>query len=322
MSSEDKVSAANYLDSVDFDSIDSEIKGDGPDEESEGQLLDDYVNSVEGEEEEDTDLDDDDFVLDEDGEDKSSSKIDPEQLMDYTLKLKINGEEVEASVQDLADNYQLGVAARDKFNEASKLHKEASNVVEALKNPETVWDALEMLGHDVDRLADMRVVQKYQLENMDPRERQLWEKEQAIQKRERELEQRRQNAQREQQEKLAEEYKAQLRPKIEEALESNGMPKSQKMFIETVKTLKEFGDMGERLSFDQAARLTKRRLQEEMKAFYETTPEEELERLGAKGSKKKKPQKPTVNRQRRERTSRAKKQFKNSDEFFKSIRGD
>lgn len=107
-------------------------------------------------------------------ETKEPSK--PENLQ--SLKVKINGVEQEVKVEELLKTYQKSQGADQKFYEASQMKKQAEEVINILKN--RPFEVLEKLGLDIDELAEQRLLQKLQYEQMTDEEKELYESKEKL----------------------------------------------------------------------------------------------------------------------------------------------
>lgn len=103
---------------------------------------------------------------------KKESKEVKEEPSKETVKVKINGEEKEVKIDELVKSYQKGLGADQKFIEASKMRKQAEQLIEIMKtNP---FDVLEKMGLDVEALAEERLYRKIQFESMTPEEQEAY----------------------------------------------------------------------------------------------------------------------------------------------------
>lgn len=123
--------------------------------------------------------------------------------------------------------------ADQRFREAKALREQADEVrreAESLKQKllQRPWEALSEAGLDFDQIASERLYQRYQLENMDPETRQIYEENQRLQRMKGDLERQRQALEQDEQSKKnqaeVEYFKAQLLPRIGTAFEKAGVP--------------------------------------------------------------------------------------------------
>jgi len=158
------------------------------------------------------------------------------------LALKVRGEEHALDLDDstadaLARLYgttpdRLDVALQKDvygdraIKEGRQAQEQAKRLIEALRSPESVVEALEALGHDVDALSFKRLQAAAARESMTPEERAFAEREQALAQREarlREIEERGQEQERTQAEQQA---FASAQAGVLAALQEHGLPRS------------------------------------------------------------------------------------------------
>jgi hypothetical protein len=102
-----------------------------------------------------------------------------------TLKIKVNGKESDIDIDSMADDelsmkLQLAEAARVRMQETAELKKQFAEFQKAVKdNP---WEALKdpAFGLDLDKLAEERILQRYQEEMMPEQERKVMEYEKKL----------------------------------------------------------------------------------------------------------------------------------------------
>ena len=239
-------------------------------------------DDVYDDDDEEEDLDDEDL---EDDEEEEDTTPDPEQFLKYKVKAKVNGEEIDVSVQELVDNYQLGQSAREKFSQAAQMRKQSEEFINLLRSPQTVWNVLEQLGHDVETMAEEYIVERIKYHQMPEGDRRAMEAEkkyEALMRKQQESERAQQQAQLDAQ---AKQYEGQLTEDINGALESIGLVNNKRTFAKVATIMAQALQNDMRLSATQAARLAKKEIQEEVSGLLADSDQETLERLV--GSKEK-----------------------------------
>lgn len=88
-----------------------------------------------------------------------------------TFTVKVDGQDVEVSVDDLVQNYSLKAAAYKRFEEAAAMRKDAATVLEALKNPTQVPELLASMGIDFHKVAEDYLYNYIQEQNLPPEEK-------------------------------------------------------------------------------------------------------------------------------------------------------
>lgn len=108
-------------------------------------------------------------------------------------KVKVNGKEVEVTIDDLKKRYEHAQAANEKFQKAAQIQKQyesaqqeinkVKGVFEHLKsNPTSFFELADALGVDLDKLAHEHVLKQYKVASMTDEERRYYDMEQKLQK--------------------------------------------------------------------------------------------------------------------------------------------
>jgi len=144
------------------------------------------------------------------------------------VKRKVNGKEVEMTVEEALRKADLYGGAEDKFQEAAKLRKEVESFVDSLKsNP---LGTLKQLGIDVRDHAEQYLTEEVQREMMSPEERELQELRQFKQQQEDGRAQEEMTAKERQQQAQENQARSQAQQfydhKITEVLSQSNLPKT------------------------------------------------------------------------------------------------
>lgn len=108
-------------------------------------------------------------------------------------KVKVNGKEVEVSLDDLKKRYEHAQAANEKFQKAAEIQKQyqhaqqeitkVKGVFEQLqKSPHAFFELADALGVDLDKVAHEHVMKQYKVATMSEEERRYYDMEQKLQK--------------------------------------------------------------------------------------------------------------------------------------------
>lgn len=106
-------------------------------------------------------------------------------------KVKVNGKEVEVSIEELKKRYEHAQAANEKFQKAAEIQKQyqqsqqeiqkVKGVFEQLqKSPQAFFELADALGVDLDKVAHEHVLKQYKLASMSDEERKYYDMEQKI----------------------------------------------------------------------------------------------------------------------------------------------
>ena len=105
--------------------------------------------------------------------------------------MKVNGKEVEVSIEELKKRYEHAQAANEKFQKAAEIQKQyqqsqqeiqkVKGVFEQLqKSPQAFFELADALGVDLDKVAHEHVLKQYKLASMSDEERKYYDMEQKI----------------------------------------------------------------------------------------------------------------------------------------------
>jgi hypothetical protein len=183
-------------------------------------------------------------------------------------KVKVNGEEMEVTEEELIKGYQIRKAADEKFREASMLRKQAEEFISLLKKDPIKVLTHPSLGVDFKKLAEEYLYQQLEEELMDPKDRELKKYKAMIE----EMERQKQEQERAQQETMIEQLKAEYSQNyvkdITEALQSSGLPKNEFTVKRIAYYMYEGLRRGYNLSAKQVAPLVKEDYIKEQRALY------------------------------------------------------
>lgn len=101
--------------------VEEEAEADGPDDEEDDEF-----------EEDDEESDDEDEDVDEE---------DGSDLLSELVTVKVNGEEMQVTVEQAVKGYQLASAANAKFEEAAELRRASQEAVEFKESFDTLWSS-------------------------------------------------------------------------------------------------------------------------------------------------------------------------------------
>ena len=245
------------------------------------------------------------------------------------VKLKVNGKEVEHDLSDEAKTTELvqrGLSATETWQEAAKVRKQASELVQSLKtNPRAILESPQ-LGIDLKALAEEVLLEEYELEGMSEAEREYKLKTRQIEKDKAEQAKQQQiQAQKQQQEKIQQARQA-LNKNIADSLTSTKMPVNAHTLSQVTQVLKQMHAAGAQPDVQQAVSFVREKhLEEERARFSSLSPDELIDMIGAdnyerirehKLSQIKEQPKPKPKTQSKPKTS---KKYKSEAEFLREM---
>jgi hypothetical protein len=204
---------------------------------------------------------------------KSDAEIKPTEqpnagLGEKRYKVKVNGEELEVTEQELIQGYQTRRAADEKFREAAMARKQAEEFINLLKK-----DPIKVLSHpglgiDFRKLAEEYLYSQLEEELMDPKDRELKKYKAMIEEQER-IKAEQEQAEREAQiERLKAQYSQDYVKDITAALQDTGLPKNEFTVKRIAFYMAEALKRGYNLTARQVAPLVKEDYIKEQKALY------------------------------------------------------
>ena len=200
--------------------------------------------------------------------------------------LKVNGKTRE--IQDYNDMKrlaQLGLAANEKFQQASEKIRQAEAIVELLQtNPEK---ALQRLGFDVRQMAEEYLKTELQKEVLTEEQRKLLDMEQKLAEYEAEKKMREEQEKASRISELQRHYEAELSDKIIKAIETYKLPRNERTISRIAEKLYVALENGYEIDPLDVAPLVKQEVDEELRGMYGTLDVESmLQILGEDNLKK------------------------------------
>jgi hypothetical protein len=153
-------------------------------------------------------------------------------------EVNINGSTRKVSLDDLKAKYSLESASRERFEEAAKLNKQASTIMNLLKNDPMKLLTHPDLGLNFKELAENYLIGELEKEQMSPEQRSVMDRDNALQQREQELQRREQEIQNQRLAAQEEIFKQKFDKDIAQALIEAGMPKNAQTMMRVVDVLK------------------------------------------------------------------------------------
>lgn len=200
--------------------------------------------------------------------------------------LKVNGKAREIQdYNDLKRLAQLGLAANEKFQQASEKIKQAEAIVELLQtNPEK---ALERLGFDVRQMAEEYLKAELEKEVLTDEQKKLLDMERKLAEYEAEKKQKEEEEKANRISELQQHYEAELSDKIIKAIETYKLPRNERTISRIAEKLYVALENGYEIDPLDVAPLVKQEVDDELKTMYGTLDVESmLQILGEDNLKK------------------------------------
>lgn len=183
--------------------------------------------------------------------------------------LKINGKQREiGDYNDMVRLAQLGLAANEKFQQASDKIRQAEAIVELLQtNPEK---ALHRLGFDVRQLAEEYLRSELQKEVLTDEQRKMLSMEEKLAEYEAEKKQKEEDAKANRISELQRHYENELSDKIIKAIETYKLPRNERTIGRIAEKLYVALENGYEIDPLDVAPLVKQEVDEELRGMYGT----------------------------------------------------
>jgi hypothetical protein len=170
-------------------------------------------------------------------------------------------------------------AANKELQEGKALKKQNEQLIQALKDKGTLFQALEKLGHNPRALAEELLAQQLEEETMDPRERELKKAQQKLREYE-ELDKRQKEAAQKAREaelkkKFSDDYSAQFI----DALKESNLPPTKTMVAEMAKYIHRAAKINFQMTAKEAAKLVKEDIENAHRKLYGDVDAETLVKL-------------------------------------------
>lgn len=203
------------------------------------------------------------------------AKTPPEPVR--TLKLKVEGKELELPESEVIALAQQGKSAAQRFQEAARLRKETEAVVNFIKsNPK---EAMKHLGIDPRKFSEEVLMEAIQLEAMTPEQKRLHEAETKLKQIEAEKKRQAEAARQKEIADLTERHRQNYEKMFIDALSAEALPKT----AYTVKRMAELTIVAQKKGINvdsrQIAKLVREDYQNEIKALYQNSDPETLRQL-------------------------------------------
>jgi hypothetical protein len=214
--------------------------------------------------------------------DKAAKQEGAKKIAEDKYTIKVDGQTVELSKEDMIKYAQLGKAGQQRMAEAAQIKKEAMELVSLLKSdPESILSDPAILGsrEEVVKFAQKILAKQLEEETKSP---ELREKERL----EKELEELRNKFKTEEERKRTEEYERlvadeerRLDEEITEAIDTSGLPKSPFVLKRIADVLLSAAENEKDISPKQAMNIVKKEMMRDLKEFFGGTPEDLIEEL-------------------------------------------
>jgi len=197
-------------------------------------------------------------------------------------KIKVDGEELELSQEEMIKYAQLGKAGQKRMAEAARIKQEAFQLIELLRtDPERVLADPDILGSEKAVVEFAKKILSRELEE-EQKSPEVREKERLQRELEREREERRREKEerdRAEYERLVQEQEMKLEEEIQEAFEVTGLPRSPYVLKRFTDVMLSFAKSDKDITPKQAMNIVKKEMHKDIQNLLSVSPEDILENL-------------------------------------------
>jgi hypothetical protein len=214
--------------------------------------------------------------------DKAAKQEGAKKVSDDKYKIKVDGEDIELSRDELVKYAQMGRAGQKKMQEAAQVRQEAIHLVEMLRsNPRAVLSDPAILGSEeaVLKFAQEILANKFEEEQKDPSVLRAEKAEKELEELRKEKKTSEERRQQEEYQRMVQQEEAQLENQITDAFESSGLPKSPFVLKRLADVMISAAESDKNITPKMALNIVKREMQKDLKEYFDMTPEDALEEL-------------------------------------------
>lgn len=213
---------------------------------------------------------------------KAAEKVDAKQVKGDPSKfaIKVDGEVLELSKEEMVKYAQLGKAGQSRMEEAARIKQEALQLVQMLRtDPESVLADPYILGSEdkVIELAQKILSRKLEDEQKSPEAKEKEKLERELEDLRRKVKDDEEKRQASEYERLIQQQEAQLEEQITDALETSGLPKSPFVLKRLADVMLAAAENEKDISPKQALNIVKREMQKDVQEYMNALGEDELE---------------------------------------------
>jgi hypothetical protein len=214
--------------------------------------------------------------------DKAAKDVGAKKVDSDTYKIKVDGEELELSRDEMIKYAQQGRAGQKRMAEAAQIKKEAIDLVEMLRSdPEAILSDPAILGSrdEVIKFAQRILANQMEEEMKSPevREKEAAQKElEDLRKKIKDQEEANSKAE---YDRLVAQEEEKLQNEINEAIDSSGLPASPFVLKRISDVLIMAAENNKNISPKQAMNIVKKEMQKDISEYIKLSPDEALEEL-------------------------------------------
>lgn len=214
--------------------------------------------------------------------DKAAKQEGAKKTSEDTYKIKVDGEEVELSKEEMVRYAQMGKAGQKRMAEAAQIKKEAAELIDMLRSdPEAILADPAILGSsdEVIKFAQKILAKQLEEEQKSPEIREKEQLQKEVEELRKQMKEESERKQRDEYERLVAQEETKLQNEINEAIDSSGLPASPFVLKRISDVLIMAAENNKDISPKQAMSIVKKEMMKDIKELIGSSPEDALEDL-------------------------------------------
>jgi hypothetical protein len=214
--------------------------------------------------------------------DKAAKDVGAKKVDSDTYKIKVDGEEIEMSREEITKYAQLGKAGQKRMAEAAQIKKEAIDLVEMLRsNPEDILSDPAILGSrdEVIKFAQRILSNQMEEEMKSPEVREKEAAQKELEDLRKQIKDENESKSKAEYERLVAHEEEKLQTEINDAIDSSGLPASPFVLKRISDVLIMAAENNKQISPKQAMNIVKKEMQKDIAEYLKLSPDEALEEL-------------------------------------------
>lgn len=214
--------------------------------------------------------------------DKAAKQEGAKKIDSDTYKIKVDGEELELSREEMIKYAQVGRAGQKRMAEAAQIKKEAIDLIDMLRSdPEAILSDPAILGsrEEVIKFAQKILSNQMEEEMKSPEVREKEQLQKEVEALRKQMKDEAESKSKAEYERLVAQEEQKLQSEIEEAIDSSGLPASPFVLKRISDVLIMAAENNKQISPKQAMNIVKKEMQKDIQEYLKLSPDEALEEL-------------------------------------------
>jgi len=214
--------------------------------------------------------------------DKAAKQEGAKKVDSDTYKIKVDGEELELSREEMIRYAQQGRAGQKRMAEAAQIKKEAIDLIDMLRSdPESILSDPAILGSkdEVIKFAQKILANQMEEEMKSPEMREKEQLQKEVEALRKQMKDEAESKSKAEYERLVAQEEEKLQNEINDAIDSSGLPASPFVLKRISDVLIMAAENNKQISPKQAMNIVKKEMQKDIQEYLKLSPDEALEEL-------------------------------------------